>query len=682
MSGVFINYREKDEPYGAAGIYADLVGRFGPEQVFRDCDSLRPADHYPTVIKEKLRSSEVVLAIIGPEWLELKDEKTDERLIDRAHDWVRAEIADALSRGIPVIPVFLHDTTPPGLQDLPSSIAGLATSQGCRIHYRSYPDDVERLAKSIMTLVPGVAIPQLFEKPVTRPARWLPSALLRPEYEVIPLADHDGTLANLHNWATGSAQASARLLRAPAGRGKTRLAQKLCTDLEKAGWITGFAQESLPATAFSGTTRITKPLLLVIDDAEFRTDQVAAAARLLTEHPGERSAPRRLLLLSRQKDWLPRLYQNPDKQIADVFRGMTEATLDTFSSSVTSRRTEFLRAAARFAEALDRPVPGLTPQAELAEPKFGSTLLLHASALAALLDESGTTDGGDQDAMTRLRQHEYRYWARFAAELDQTRLHVTAAAATLYGAPTPEQARTLLAALPQFTGAGQDTIDAYLNWMTTNYPGRQALNPVEPRRIGEDHLAVTMAGHPDFVTAPARVATDHQLSRAFVTLSRTALRHPNTAQAIDDLLSIDPDRLLVMALNALRRCDDGRPLVEAIKARFKSVRPGTLINFFDQMYAAGPSVFPLLYELSQAIVSKAAPNTQPAAGEPLHKFAQVVNNLTKTVVEDFGSAFTSRDTTSEDESGQRPTTSGIFDPNAMALLKEMWFWRDRFPPTE
>lgn len=238
MSGVFINYRVKDTPYGAVAIFSELAARFGSEQVFRDSDSLWPADHYPTMIRKNLRASEIMLAIIGPEWLELTDD-SGQRLIDRDNDWVRAEIAAALSLEITVIPILLHDTEPLQNKDLPKDIAGLASLHICRIHYTTFRDDVERLVKAIMAQAPRLAIPRMFAKQTSPPTTWFPSVLLRPEHRVVQFGGRDDDLAKLHNWAASSVPASASLVLGAEGHGKSRLAHRLCEELEREDWITG-----------------------------------------------------------------------------------------------------------------------------------------------------------------------------------------------------------------------------------------------------------------------------------------------------------------------------------------------------------------------------------------------------------------------------------------------------------
>lgn len=88
---MFINYRAVDNPLGAAGIHDALSARFGANKVFRDSVSLEAGAQYPAAVREALDSSDVLVAIIGPQWLTLRD-ATGTRLIDREHDWVRREL--------------------------------------------------------------------------------------------------------------------------------------------------------------------------------------------------------------------------------------------------------------------------------------------------------------------------------------------------------------------------------------------------------------------------------------------------------------------------------------------------------------------------------------------------------------------------------------------------------------
>src|SRR6516162_7928694 len=66
-------------------------------------------------------SATIMLAIIGPNWVDARDEKTGNRRIDDPEDWVRVEIERALAQKIPVIPVLVAGATLPSKSDLPQS---------------------------------------------------------------------------------------------------------------------------------------------------------------------------------------------------------------------------------------------------------------------------------------------------------------------------------------------------------------------------------------------------------------------------------------------------------------------------------------------------------------------------------------------------------------------------------
>src|SRR5262245_9547390 len=109
-----------------------LTRRFGADRVFRDSVSMAAGDHYPTKLREGLEQADVLVAVIGPQWNELVDEQ-GLLLIQRDRDWVRWEIARAIERGIPIVPVLLRDVpddaNPPDRAILPASIRKLADYQ-------------------------------------------------------------------------------------------------------------------------------------------------------------------------------------------------------------------------------------------------------------------------------------------------------------------------------------------------------------------------------------------------------------------------------------------------------------------------------------------------------------------------------------------------------------------------
>lgn len=159
MGVVFINYRAVDNPLAAACIHDMLARRFGGDRVFRDSVSMGPGDHYPTKLREALDRADVLVAVIGPRWNQLTDE-WGRLLIQRDGDWVRGEIARAIERGIPIVPVLLRDTpddaAPPDRRILPPNISGLADYQTFDVSQRRLGEDLDRLSTQLVALVPSL----------------------------------------------------------------------------------------------------------------------------------------------------------------------------------------------------------------------------------------------------------------------------------------------------------------------------------------------------------------------------------------------------------------------------------------------------------------------------------------------------------------------------------------------
>jgi hypothetical protein len=121
---IAISYRREDSLPIAGRLYDRLQAKFGEKNVFMDFDSIPPGMDFREQIREMIERSNVVIAIIGPHWL--GEQPDASRRIDNPADFVRLEIAYALERGIPVIPVLINNTPMPPPEKLPQEIEGLA----------------------------------------------------------------------------------------------------------------------------------------------------------------------------------------------------------------------------------------------------------------------------------------------------------------------------------------------------------------------------------------------------------------------------------------------------------------------------------------------------------------------------------------------------------------------------
>ncbi len=80
MPRVFLNYRREDSEGIARRIFDRLSVRFGPENVFRDLDTIAPGAEFASVIGEEIATCDALIAIIGNDWLQAKDAEGKRRL--------------------------------------------------------------------------------------------------------------------------------------------------------------------------------------------------------------------------------------------------------------------------------------------------------------------------------------------------------------------------------------------------------------------------------------------------------------------------------------------------------------------------------------------------------------------------------------------------------------------------
>jgi hypothetical protein len=98
------------------------------------------------------------------------------------------------------------------------------------------------------------------------------------------------------------------------GSGKTRLGREACVQMLVAGWDAGLADDQRRDGA--ATTRLQRPTLLVVDDADLRTGLIAALVGYLRWD--DAGPPVRLLLLARAAGaWWDRLVRQ--QELADSY---------------------------------------------------------------------------------------------------------------------------------------------------------------------------------------------------------------------------------------------------------------------------------------------------------------------------------------------------------------------------
>lgn len=153
--GIFISYRRGDTGGHAGRLYDDLVDHFGRNKVFRDIDALQSqlGLDFTEALDRALADSDVVLVLIGPNWLGIPGPDGTRRL-DNPEDILHQEISMALARpGTRVIPVLLGGATMPPIAELPAPLKPLARRQAIDISDRRWSFDVAQLIAAIEPLV-------------------------------------------------------------------------------------------------------------------------------------------------------------------------------------------------------------------------------------------------------------------------------------------------------------------------------------------------------------------------------------------------------------------------------------------------------------------------------------------------------------------------------------------------
>jgi len=176
MGGIFLSYRREDSAGWTGRLSEHLKERFGPNSIFIDIDTIEPGADFTEALQKAVSACDVLLAIIGPDWVTATDTSGKPRL-DDPNDWVRVEITAALKRKIRVIPVLVGGASVPTKNLLPDELAALAQRQAHELTDKRWSYDVEQLVNTLPATRPILsAYPNV--TPTVSNARRLTPALI------------------------------------------------------------------------------------------------------------------------------------------------------------------------------------------------------------------------------------------------------------------------------------------------------------------------------------------------------------------------------------------------------------------------------------------------------------------------------------------------------------------------
>jgi TIR domain len=156
---IFISYRRDETAYAAGWLYDRLAEHYGGGQVFKDVDSIELGDDFVEVINGAVGSCDVLLALIGEDWLSITDAH-GRRRFDDPHDFVRLEIEAALARNVRVIPILVDGARMPTTEELPASLDRLARRQALELSPARFDFDTGRLLKVLDETLAKIRVAQ------------------------------------------------------------------------------------------------------------------------------------------------------------------------------------------------------------------------------------------------------------------------------------------------------------------------------------------------------------------------------------------------------------------------------------------------------------------------------------------------------------------------------------------
>jgi hypothetical protein len=113
-----------------------------------DVAALEPGRDFRKAIDQSVATCSVLLAIIGQDWLDLRDSRGGRRLED-PNDFVRIELASALRRDIPVVPVLVRGAKMPQVEQLPDDLKELAYRNAVELTHARWKSDVQVLLQAL-----------------------------------------------------------------------------------------------------------------------------------------------------------------------------------------------------------------------------------------------------------------------------------------------------------------------------------------------------------------------------------------------------------------------------------------------------------------------------------------------------------------------------------------------------
>jgi hypothetical protein len=157
---LFISYRRGDSAPTTGRIHDWLVSRLPKKDIFFDIESIEYGTDFEQRIQQSIPRSKVVLAIIGPHWV---DDGVG------PSKYVGMELELALRQGIAILPVLVDGAVMPSSEQLPASLQTLSRLNAAEVRSgKDFQRDMEALAKPL-----GIPLLSRTQRLLRSPGFWM-----------------------------------------------------------------------------------------------------------------------------------------------------------------------------------------------------------------------------------------------------------------------------------------------------------------------------------------------------------------------------------------------------------------------------------------------------------------------------------------------------------------------------
>lgn len=145
-SNIFINYRREDSSGYSLAIYNELIKWYDREMIFKDFNTIEPGEDFSESIENALNSCTILLVLVADNWMDILKKREERR---GEPDFVRMEIATALSKGVYTIPIVLNRASILIEDELPDDLKKIAKRQCLDLDPTRFETDFLKLVKVI-----------------------------------------------------------------------------------------------------------------------------------------------------------------------------------------------------------------------------------------------------------------------------------------------------------------------------------------------------------------------------------------------------------------------------------------------------------------------------------------------------------------------------------------------------